>query len=58
MDQLMQEHQLRPRDALHLAAMHQCNCFNLVSLNADFDHMPYLHALRYSHAFHAPLWCG
>jgi predicted nucleic acid-binding protein len=42
MHQLMQEHQLRPRDALHLAAMHKCNCFNLVSPDADFDHAPYL----------------
>ena len=31
---------LRPRDALHLAAMHKCACFNLVSQDADFDHAP------------------
>ncbi len=42
MHQFMQQHQLRPRDALHLAAMQKCNCFNLVSLDADFDHVPYL----------------
>jgi predicted nucleic acid-binding protein len=42
MHQLMQKYHLRPRDALHLAAMHKCNCFNLVSLDADFDHVPYL----------------
>lgn len=42
MNQLMQQHHLRPRDALHLAAMHKCNCFNLVSQDADFDHVPYL----------------
>ena len=42
MHQFMQQRQLRPRDALHLAAMHKCNCFNLVSLDADFDRVPYL----------------
>lgn len=43
MSQIMQKHHLRPRDALHLAAMHKCNCFSLVSQDADFDHVPYLH---------------
>jgi predicted nucleic acid-binding protein len=42
MNQLMQQQHLRPRDALHLAAMHKCNCFSLVSQDADFDHVPYL----------------
>jgi predicted nucleic acid-binding protein len=42
MCQLMQEYQLRPRDALHLAAMHKCNCFNLVSQDSDFDRVPFV----------------
>ncbi len=42
MGQFMQQHWLRPRDALHLAAMHKCNCFDLVSQDADFDRIPYL----------------
>jgi len=42
MNQLMPRHLLRPRDALHLAAMYKCNCFNMVSEDADFDHVPYL----------------
>ncbi|MBN1582629.1 MAG: type II toxin-antitoxin system VapC family toxin [Anaerolineae bacterium] len=28
---------LRPRDALHLAAMQKCDCLNLVSNDVDFD---------------------
>jgi len=31
---------LRPRDALHLAAMQACNCFDLLSHDADFDRVP------------------
>lgn len=42
MNQLIQRHHLRPRDALHLAAMQKCDCFNLVSQDADFDHVSYL----------------
>jgi predicted nucleic acid-binding protein len=42
MNELMQQYHLRPRDALHLAAMHKSDCFNLVSQDADFDHVPYL----------------
>ncbi len=42
MSQFMQQHWLRPRDALHLAAMHKCDCFNLVSQDTDFDRIPYL----------------
>jgi predicted nucleic acid-binding protein len=38
--QFMSQYYLRPRDALHLAAMHKCACFNLVSQDADFDHAP------------------
>ena len=48
MNQMMQQHHLRPRDALHLAAMHKCNCFNLVSQDADFDHVPYLNRFTLS----------
>jgi len=40
MNRLIQQYQLRPRDALHLTAMHKCNCFNLVSQDSDFDHVP------------------
>lgn len=39
----MAEYHLRPRDALHLAAMQKCNCFNLVSRDADFDRVPIVH---------------
>lgn len=31
---------LLPRDALHLAAMQKCGCFDLVSHDADFDRIP------------------
>jgi len=37
MDAMMSRYQLRPRDALHVAAMHRSGCFNLVSNDADFD---------------------
>jgi predicted nucleic acid-binding protein len=37
MDQVMQRYHLRPRDALHLAAMFKCGCLNLVSNDTDFD---------------------
>lgn len=43
MHRFMEQYQLRPRDALHLAAMGKSNCFNLVSLDADFDHVPFVH---------------
>ena len=33
-------YQLLPRDALHLAAMQACECFDLVSHDADFDRVP------------------
>lgn len=42
MHQLAVQHRLRPRDALHLTAMHKCGCFNLVSQDSDFDRVPYL----------------
>jgi predicted nucleic acid-binding protein len=31
---------LLPRDALHLSAMQACDCFDLVSHDADFDRVP------------------
>jgi len=31
---------LLPRDALHLAAIQKCGCFDLVSHDADFDRVP------------------
>lgn len=36
----MRSFQLRPRDALHLAAMQKADCFHLVSQDSDFDHIP------------------
>jgi len=33
-------HCLLPRDALHLAAMQKCDCFDLVSHDTDFDRVP------------------
>lgn len=36
----MQQYNLMPRDALHLAAMRKCGCFNLVSQDSDFDMVP------------------
>jgi predicted nucleic acid-binding protein len=38
--QFMGQYRLRPRAALHLAAMHKCACFNLASQDPDFDHVP------------------
>jgi predicted nucleic acid-binding protein len=43
MDKAMRLYHLRPRDALHLAAMQKCGCFNLVSNDADFDRVPQVH---------------
>lgn len=42
MNQLIPQFGLRPRDALHLAAMNKCNCTSLVSEDSDFDRVPYL----------------
>ncbi len=36
----IRDHLLRPRDALHLAAMQKVGCFHLVSQDSDFDHIP------------------
>jgi predicted nucleic acid-binding protein len=43
MDEAMRQYHLRPRDALHLAAMQKCGCFNLVSHDSDFDRVPKVH---------------
>jgi predicted nucleic acid-binding protein len=40
MDEAILQYHLRPRDALHLAAMQRCDCFDLVSHDADFDRVP------------------
>ena len=37
MHDLILQHHLRPRDALHLASMNKCHCQNLASNDADFD---------------------
>ena len=39
-DEAMHLYHIRPRDALHLAAMQKCGCFDLVSHDADFDRVP------------------
>jgi predicted nucleic acid-binding protein len=38
-DTILQYH-IKPRDALHYAAMQKCGCFNLVSQDSDFDRLP------------------
>jgi len=43
MDEAMHQYHIRPRDALHLAAMQKCGCFNLVSHDPDFDRVPQVH---------------
>lgn len=35
-------YQLRPRDALHFAAMHKVNCLHIASEDGDFDRVPQL----------------
>ena len=40
MDEGMRLYHLRPRDALHLAAMQKCGCFDLLSHDSDFDRVP------------------
>lgn len=37
MHDLILQHHLRPRDALHLASMNKCNCQNLASNDVDFE---------------------
>ena len=43
MNEYILQYQLRPRDALHLAAMQKCECFDLVSQDSDFDRVPIVH---------------
>jgi predicted nucleic acid-binding protein len=43
MDEAMRLYHLRPRDALHLAAMGKCGCCDLLSHDADFDRVPTVH---------------
>lgn len=40
MSENISAYHLLPRDALHLAAMQKCGCFDLVSHDADFDSVP------------------
>lgn len=40
MDEGMRLYRIRPRDALHLAAMQKCNCLDLVSHDTGFDRIP------------------
>jgi predicted nucleic acid-binding protein len=40
MSENISAYHLLPRDALHLAAMQTCGCFDLVSHDADFDRAP------------------
>jgi predicted nucleic acid-binding protein len=40
MDEAMRLYHLRPRDALHVAAMQKCGCLDLVSNDAGFDRVP------------------
>lgn len=38
----IQQCHLLPRDALHLAAMQKCRCFQLASHDSDFDMVPFI----------------
>lgn len=40
MDESMRLYHVRPRDALHLAAMQKVGCLDLVSQDPDFDRIP------------------
>jgi predicted nucleic acid-binding protein len=40
MDEAIRQYHIRPRDALHLAAMQKCACFELASHDAGFDRVP------------------
>jgi predicted nucleic acid-binding protein len=48
MHQLVVQHHLRPRDALHLAAMRKVGCLDLVSNDGDFDRVPGVQRLTLS----------
>jgi predicted nucleic acid-binding protein len=43
MDKAINQHHLRPRDALHLAAMQKCDCLHIASKDSDFDRIPTIH---------------
>jgi predicted nucleic acid-binding protein len=43
MDEAMLTYHLRPRDALHLAAMQNCEYLDLLSQDPDFDRVPTVH---------------
>ena len=38
----IREYHLLPRDALHLATMQKCRCFQLASHDSDFDTVPFI----------------
>lgn len=40
MNDAILQHHIKPRDALHLACMQKCGCFNLLSHDEDFDRVP------------------
>lgn len=40
MSDAMLQYHIRPRDALHLAAMQKCGCLDLLSNDSDFDRVP------------------
>lgn len=40
MDKFILQYHLKPRDALHYAAMQKCGCLNLASHDPDFDRVP------------------
>jgi len=40
MNDVILTYHIKPRDALHYAAMQKCGCFNLVSQDSDFDRVP------------------
>ncbi len=40
MDEAMHRYHIRPRDALHLAAMQKVGCLSLVSTDGDWDRVP------------------
>lgn len=42
MSKALTQYHLRPRDGLHLAAMHKVACFNLASNDHHFDQVPYI----------------
>ncbi len=42
MNDVILRHHIRPRDALHLAAMQKCGCFDLLSNDTDFDRVPFV----------------